>query len=171
MVNKYLLRVAQTLEGKWRKDIDYFTSDTVANAPADDNAVAHQPPTDKQLLERLRDVLKRAGNFLPSQYKAQQIFSNIAAAKQKNQVESNPYYQEAQRILIQLDYLGNRLPQGMTELGVKPNAIPILKQNIQTLMDGQNFGAYQHYTLVPYGEAPIIDLDEWQAQNKPDLGF
>lgn len=171
MANKYLLRVAQTLEVKWRKDIDSFTSDTIANAPADDNTAAYHPPQQQELLSRLRDVLKRAANFLPSQYAAQQVFSNIAAAKQKNQLESNPYYQEAQRILIQLDYLANQLPQGAAELGVKSNAIPVLKQNMQALMGGQNFGAYQHYTLVPYGEAPIIDLDEWQARNKPDLGF
>lgn len=172
MVNKYLQRVAQTLAQKWSKDIDVSTSDVVESAQSDDNAVMYKPPTPPELLERFREILKRVAAFLPSKYAAQQIFNNIAAAKQKNQLEQNPYFQEAQRIFIQLGFLEQQLPHGAEELGVKENAIPILKQNLQTLMNGQNFAGYQHYTLLPAGEAPAIDLDEWQAgQNKNDLGF
>lgn len=167
-----MLKLAQTLSQKWEKDIDSFTSDTLTNAPADDNAAAYHPPQQQQLLTRLREILKRAANFLPSQYTAQQIFNNIAAAKQKNQLDYNPYFQEAQKILLQLEYLEKQLPQGAAALGVKDNAIPVLKQNMQTLINGQNFGAYQHYTLVPYGQQKVLDLDEWQqGQNKKDLGF
>jgi hypothetical protein len=164
-MSKYLRRVAQTIEAKWRADLDPYTSDTVENAQSNDqNAIT--PP---QLLNRLRETLKRVATFLPSRYSAQLIFNNIAAARKGNQWEDNPYFMEAQRIYTQLEYLAQQLPKGAAELGVKGNAIPILMNNLRVLMDGKNFGEYQHYTLLTAGEAPVIELDE--EQNKKDLGF
>lgn len=125
----------------------------------------------KELTNRLREVLRRVAALLPSQYQAEQTLKSIQDSKKKNQLEYNPLYKEAQRLLLQLEFLEQRAPNAAASMGVKSNAIPILKQNLKTLMEGNSLAGYQHYTLVPYGQAAPIDLDEWERQQKPDLGF
>lgn len=135
--------------------------------------LANTPNSNTDLSNRLREVLRRVSALLPSQYQAEQAFKSIQDSKQKNQLEFNPFYKEAQKLLLQLEFLEQRAPQAAASMGVKANAIPTIKQNLKTLLEGNNFAGYQHYTLVPYGQAVPIDLDEWEQQQrlKKDLGF
>lgn len=64
MTNK-LLRIAQTLEGKWRQDLDAITSDTVSNALADDKVLLDQTYSDSHGEYKVTDIINWAKNNVP----------------------------------------------------------------------------------------------------------
>lgn len=139
-----------------------------------------QPRNGNQLINAFNEQMKRVANFLPNKYRAEQIFNHIRSIRNSqvpnkdDVLNKDPYYVEAQRILLQLEYFEQKLPNAAQMVGVKSNAIPVIKNNLRVLMEGQNFSGYRHYTLLEAGKAPIIDLDEWQAgqqKSKKELGF
>lgn len=142
-------------------------------------ATVARPRSQDQLLLALNNQLQRAANFLPSKYNAQLIFNHIRSIKngtipnRDEALQKDPYFKEAQRILIQLEYFEQNLPNIPQLTGIKANAIPTLKNNLKILMDGTNFAGYQQYTFLKANQPKMIDLDEWSESQKAkkDFGF
>ena len=140
-----------------------------------------QPRNNNQLLSALSVQLKRVANFLPNKFRAEQIFNHINSIRNSQLPEANketalaqdPTYQELQRILLQLEYFEQKIPNAAQLLGIRSNTIPVVKNNLKVLMEGKNFSGYQHYTLLETGKAPMIDIDEWQSgqKAKQEMGF
>lgn len=128
-----------------------------------------------QLVSQFKAQLLRAANLLSSKFQAQKIFNHIKSIKDSKEpnvsikLQSDPWYRELEKTLIQIEYFEEKIPNAASVLGIKSNAIPIIKNNLKILMEGKDFSQYQHYTLLMRGQSKVIDLDE--LESKKDLGF
>jgi hypothetical protein len=129
---------------------------------------------DFELVKRLRETLLRYKTMLPSAFVAKNVFNAIAEARAKNQQDYCEQLKELQRILIQIEFCEEKVPNAEIMAGLHAGDLAVIKKNIQTLMDAKDFNGYRHYTILYNGEAPMIDIDEWSAKNVKnpnDLGF
>lgn len=142
-------------------------------------AMGRSPSTQPELVRAFNEQLRRVDNFLPNAYRAKQVFDHVKALKSAqqsnmpNKLETDAWWQELQRILIQLEFFEQRVPNAAKLLGIKEGALAIIKNNLKVLMDGLDFSKYQHYTLMQVNQPRAIDLDEWESNQKAkrDLGF
>ncbi len=120
----------------------------------------------------LFNAVKSYAAFLPSPKDAQRIFEAIKAHKQSPAYNADAELRQLDQILgaleecelklgeLRLDPLEVLKNSGMQN--IHPNAINLMKSNLETLKAGVNFANYQHYYLLSPGEAhpkDVIELD------------
>src|SRR5579885_1580280 len=79
--------------------------------------------TTAALVQGFKAQLRRVANFLPSQYQAKQIFDRInsiraSATNPDVKLQSDPIWQELQRILVQLEFYEQKLPNAAQLVGI-----------------------------------------------------
>lgn len=133
--------------------------------------IAQQPVSNKKLVldprksninfysNLLFNAIKSYAIFLPTPDKAKLIFDNIAYHKQ------NQSYNQDQIVINQIDPMMGAIEECQTKLqqsglnavdvlknkgmrNVNPDILNILKTNLETLKEGENFSDYKHYTLA-----------------------
>jgi hypothetical protein len=140
---------------------------------------------DKRSYEELSSAAKeqvdRYNNFIPNQYRAQQVFNHINSIKNSGRpaaniaddLQADSWYKEAQKIVIQLEYFGQRYPNIMTGLGVNSNTLQTMLNNLKLIMaGGVSMSGYKNVALSMVKEKPF-EIDEWEDERKgkKDLGF
>lgn len=137
--------------------------------------------TYEQLSDNAKEQIDRYHNFIPSQYRAQQVFNHVNEIKNsglpraniQDNLESDPWLKEAQKILVQLDYFGQRYPNIMTALSVNPATLQTMINNLKIVMNGgPSMSGYKEVNLSMVKEKPF-EIDEWDdsRKGKKDLGF
>lgn len=133
----------------------------------------------EQLSSNAKEQIDRYWSFIPSQYRAQQVFNHIndirnsglPAANIEDNLNDDAWYQETRKIIIQLEYFGQRYPNIMTALGVNPNLLQTMISNLKLLMAGGN--SMSGFKEVQLSMVKPLEIDEWAAdrKGKKDLGF